>query len=78
MKEERLGSGRAAELYKLCSPDFHAKDWKKTPFNISQIDLTCAKPLLAGRSFGITRGVALKKRCGNAVPTPNKKEDCTK
>jgi len=25
-----------------------------------------------------TRGVMLKKRCGNAVPTLNKKEDCTK
>jgi len=23
-------------------------------------------------------GAVLKKRCGNAVPTPNKKEDCTK
>ena len=24
------------------------------------------------------RGVVLKKRCWNAVPIPNKKEDCTK
>jgi len=24
------------------------------------------------------RGVVLKKRCGNGVPTSNKKEDCTK
>jgi len=24
------------------------------------------------------RGVVLKKMCGNAVPTPNEKEDCTK
>jgi len=40
-----------------------------------------------GRRQGITlftckwkkpRGVALKKRCGNAVPTPKKKEDRTK
>jgi len=28
--------------------------------------------------FVSTRGVVLKKRCGNAVRTLNKKEDCTK
>jgi len=26
----------------------------------------------------LRRGVVLKKRCGNVVSTPNKKEDCTK
>ena len=31
-----------------------------------------------GKSIAAPRGVVLKKRYGNDVPTPNKKEDCTK
>jgi len=57
-KIQCLGPERTVELKKLCClPDIHANDCNETPFNISQIDRTRARPLsavLAGRPFVIT------------------------
>jgi len=45
---------------------------------MSKITVYLTKANSGVTPYQLTRGVVLKKRCWNAVPIPNKKEDCTK
>jgi len=45
---------------------------------MSKITVYLTKANSGVAPYQLTRGVVLKKRCWNAVPIPNKKEDCSK
>ena len=71
--------GRGQKWWNLI---FAPRNWKNNLFcwNFqNQGDQSPLSPLPTPMrvSMHVLRGVVLKKRCGNAVPMPNKKEDCT-